>query len=66
MVLDIFLPRLLQQNDMRPTFVFHTHVYCKSKTCKLIVNRDSEFDIVSFKLVQKLNLQLEPLPYPYE
>lgn len=34
--------------------------------CKLVINKESEFDIVSSTLVKNLNLPLEALPYPYE
>lgn len=63
---NIFIPKVLRHNDLRPESTFSTHVHCKLKECKLVINKDSDFNIVSPKLVKELNLQPESISYPFE
>lgn len=53
---NVFIPKVLRHNDPRPESTFHTHVHCKSKVCKLILDKYSDFNIVSPKQVKELNL----------
>jgi hypothetical protein len=58
-------PTAQLEEEWRRTNIFHTRVACKGKALNMILDNGSGLNVISTEAVEKLNLQKEKHPSPY-
>jgi len=66
LLLNLFPPKQLKWMIGEKNATFHTFIKIGNKSCKVIVDSESCINVISFKSLEMLGLEVVPHPHPFK